>query len=55
MNSYPPTKQMVSHTAYPNGDVTTYSNGRTQYHLLPSNHPEVLVLKDKIEKSKKKN
>ena len=44
---YPPEKQIVSHTAFPNGYILSYEKkGMPQYYLLPSNHPHVILMSE---------
>jgi len=37
----------IQSTAYPNGDYTTYTNGMPVPKILPSNHPDVLLMRYK--------
>ena len=53
-NLYPPERQMVSRTAFPNGNILSYEKkGMTHYHLLSSNHPDVILM-DEMRNTKKK-
>ena len=54
-NLYPPEKQMVSHTAFPNGNILSYEKqGMPHYNLLPSNHPNVILMGEMRKIKKKK-